>query len=126
MKGRIFTVIAVLLMAGLAGTAAAATGGEEAPALLFEGACNVSWDCPAGACQAQVACSGTQSCSAAPDYVICDGNRTDCVMPDMGCVIGCFDEYMQCQMNCIPMPDPPPDPCGCNAERDEWRAGCCY
>jgi len=126
MKAQSLVGIVVLLMVGLVGTAVAATGAEGAPALNFEGICNVSWDCPAGACQTQVSCSGTESCSAAADYVICDDERTDCVMPEMSCLIACMNAYMLCEMQCVPMPDPPPDPCGCRAAREECRDGCCY
>jgi hypothetical protein len=126
MKKQILLVIGVLLAVGPAALVSSAAGPQADVVTYLEGPCSVSWTCPAGSCDAVVSCTGAETCSAAADYVSCDGNRTDCVMPELSCLIACMDDYMVCDMRCIPMPDPPPDPCGCMAELEACRAGCCY
>lgn len=126
MRSWIILLLAAFFVFAMATMADAEVAGKGEPAPYLEGPCSVSWTCPAGACQAEVSCTGNQSCEAAPDYVICDGNRTDCVMPDMDCVMACRVEFFNCMVNCIPMPDPPPDPCGCAAARDLCMEACCW
>lgn len=125
MRRHLILVTAVLLMFGSAVAVSAGTEPAGSPAIYFEGPCTASWTCPAGACQPQVSCTGNTTCSAAADYVICDDKRTDCVMPELSCLTGCMDAYFECTIWCTPMPDPPPDPCGCLAARELCREGCC-
>lgn len=92
---------------------------------LLEG-CSVTWDCPVTFCNASVSCNGATSCVSAPHYVECDGNRTYCKVLDQSCVMDCTIERMICRMNCMSMPDPPPDPCGCESDYYYCKLDCCY
>lgn len=128
---RFLFVAAVLCAACLIPINSYAVEGEEEQltideeTLLLEG-CYVTWDCPVTFCNASVSCSGNSTCTSAPNYVECDGNRTYCKVLDQSCVMDCNIERMICRMNCFPMPDPPPDPCGCESDYQYCKYDCCY
>jgi hypothetical protein len=63
---------------------------DTVPAPTYKNHCSASWNCPIGT---RITCTGHTLCTAAPNYVECDGARKDCPICSAICPCGertCF------------------------------------